>query len=376
MKSTHLSPPLWIATQAALQKLAEELARHPRLAIDTESNGLHAFKEQVCLIQFSTPDTDYLLDPLALPNLSVLAPIFANPAIEKTFHAAEYDLICLKRDFGFNVVNIFDTMQAARIIGEKLVGLDAVLAAKMGIVINKKYQKADWGVRPLSPEMLNYARFDTHYLLALRDLLQVELETKGRWNLAREEFARLALGNGNHRPEVPSWQRIGSKHKLTDQQLTILKELCLWRDKLASRMDRPTFKVIDDRRLAEIAASVPQSMGDLAPHLTENQRHRFGPEILRAVSRGLKAPSVTRPDRAARPNQAFLTRLDKLSEWRKKTAAKLGIESDLVLPKNWMHAIAEKPPKDLQELCALMTDSPWRIEQFGEEILKLVVKKG
>lgn len=371
-----LPPPLWIATQTALQKLAEELARHPRLAVDTESNGLHAYKEQVCLIQFSTPDTDYLLDPLALPNLSVLAPIFANPAIEKTFHAAEYDLICLKRDFDFTVNNIFDTMQAARIIGEKQVGLDSVLAIKMGITINKKYQKADWALRPLSPEMLSYARLDTHYLLALRDILHAELEAKNRWNLAQEEFARLAQGNGNHKPEVPAWQRIGSKHKFNDQQLTVLKELTNWRERLAERMDRPTFKVIDDRRLADIASAIPRTTEELSTLLSENQRHRFGTDILRAVNRGLNAPAVTRPSRAARPNQAFLVRLDKLSEWRKKTAAKMEIESDLVLPKNWMHVIAEKPPKDIQELAELMPGSPWRIEQFGDEILRLVAKKG
>lgn len=373
---TSLPPPLWIATQPALQKLADELMRHSRLAVDTESNGLHAYREQVCLIQFSTPDTDYLVDPLSLPNLSALEPIFSNPQIEKVFHAAEYDLICLKRDFGFNVVNIFDTMQAARILGEKQVGLDSVLAAKMDIAINKKYQKADWALRPLSPEMLSYARLDTHYLLHLRNILFGELETKNRWNLAREEFARLATGNDSPKPEIPAWQRIAARQKLTEPQLTILKELCAWREKLAARMDRPTFKVIDDKRLAEIAIAAPQTLADLAPHLTENQRHRFGTEILRAVSRGMNAPSVKHPSRPARPGQAVLTRLDKLSEWRKKTAAKLEIESDLVLPKNWMHAIAENPPQSIEELAALMPDSPWRIEQFGEEILKLVVKKG
>ena len=153
--------------------------------MNTESNSLHAYRERVCLIQFSTPATDYLLDPLALPDLSPLTPIFANPKIEKVFHAIEYDIICLKRDFGFEVANIFDTMQATRILGEKQVGLDAILAAKLGIVINKKYQKADWADRPLSPEMLNYARLDTHYLLPLRDILHAELAATGRWDLAR-----------------------------------------------------------------------------------------------------------------------------------------------------------------------------------------------
>ncbi|NCP16252.1 ribonuclease D, partial [bacterium] len=187
MPSSKLQPPVWISTPVALQKLAGELTRQPRLAVDTESNSLHAYREQVCLIQFSTHETDYLLDPLKLNDLSPLAPIFANPKIEKTFHAAEYDIITLKRDFGFSFANIFDTMQAARILGYKQVGLDSILAERFGVVVNKRYQKADWGRRPLSRDELNYARFDTHYLLSLRDLLQAELEEVDRWKLAREE---------------------------------------------------------------------------------------------------------------------------------------------------------------------------------------------
>ncbi|PIX46945.1 MAG: hypothetical protein COZ54_02550, partial [Anaerolineae bacterium CG_4_8_14_3_um_filter_59_70] len=161
MPSSKLQPPVWISTPVALQKLAGELTRQPRLAVDTESNSLHAYREQVCLIQFSTHETDYLLDPLKLNDLSPLAPIFANPKIEKTFHAAEYDIITLKRDFGFSFANIFDTMQAARILGYKQVGLDSILAERFGVVVNKRYQKADWGRRPLSRDELNYARFDT-----------------------------------------------------------------------------------------------------------------------------------------------------------------------------------------------------------------------
>ena len=132
MQAERLPPPVWIATPADLQKLADDLECWTRIAVDTESNSLHAFREQLCLIQFSTPQTDYLVDPLALNDLSPLAPIFANPEIEKIFHAAEYDLICLKRDFDITVTNLFDTMQAARILGYKQVGLDSSPDRKTG----------------------------------------------------------------------------------------------------------------------------------------------------------------------------------------------------------------------------------------------------
>ena len=370
--SSPLPPPVWIDRPEALLRILPVLLDQPRLAVDTESNSLHAYREQVCLIKFSTPAADYLLDPLALPDLSPLAPLFANPKIEKVFHAIEYDIICLKRDFGFEVANIFDTMQAARILGEKQVGLDAILAAKMGIVINKKYQKADWADRPLSPEMLNYARLDTHYLLPLRDILQTKLAATGRWDLAREEFVRMAKLNGNDRIEVPAWQRVAGSHKLDGRQLAILKELCDWRDQAARKLARPAFKVVDDKRLLAITLLAnPKYTDGYKEILTDYQRRRFGTEILRALKRGLESPPLSRP-RPARPKQVYLNRANALSQWRKQAARKLHVESDIVLPRAWMQAIAEQNPRSRAELAALMPDSPWRLERFGEEILKAI----
>jgi ribonuclease D len=370
----ELTPPVWIATHSRLQQMATDLARHSTIAVDTESNSLHAYREQVCLIQFSIPHADYLVDPLTLDDLSPLAPIFANPNIEKIFHAAEYDVVCLRRDFQFDIVHIFDTMQSARMLGYQQVGLDALLKLKFDITLNKRFQKADWATRPLSADLLNYARFDTHYLHSLRDVLYAELETANRWDLAREEFARLAQLTGNGKAEVPGWHRVSGKQKFTERQLTILKELCEWRDIQASRMDRPAFKVVDDKRLISIAEATPSSMRELDRFLTPHQMHRFGPEILSAVSRGRTANLVQRP-RQVRPSEAILRRLDLLNQWRKHSAQKHHLESDIILPKGWMHAIAEKNPQTLDELSAIMIDAPWRMEHFGAEILKVTAPK-
>ena len=131
-----------------------ELRLQARIAVDTESNSLHAYRERVCLLQFSTAQQDYVLDPLAMTDLSALGPVLLDPAIEKIFHAAEYDILCLRRDYGFGFDNIFDTMQAGRILGRKLAGLDRLLEDKFGLKVSKRLQKADWGARPLSPELL------------------------------------------------------------------------------------------------------------------------------------------------------------------------------------------------------------------------------
>jgi ribonuclease D len=375
MPSKSLPLPAWIATPATLRELVGELAAWEHIAVDTESNSLHAFREQVCLLQFSTAKTDYLVDPLALHDLSPLSSFFSNPKIEKIFHAVEYDLICLKRDFNMTICNIFDTMQAARILGYKQVGLDSILTNKLGIILTKKYQKADWGERPLSQEMLNYARLDTHHLLDLRDTLKTELQNRGRWEPAQEEFVRLAQGNGNSRTELPAWQRVKGAQKFSNRQLTVLQQLCDWREKQAKSMDRPPFKVIDDRRLISITLSLPETKDNLtAIGLTERQIKLYGNEILQAVRRGHRTSLVSRPH-TLRPNQAFLDRLNVLSEWRKNTGQKFGVDSDIILPRHWLHNIAERNPKNLPEIAALMPNSPWRLDQFGEEILKLLAKK-
>ncbi len=372
MPLEKLPPPIWVATSPTLQRSIDDLAAEPRLAVDTESNSLHAYREQVCLIQFSTSRTDYIVDPLALEDLSPLAPIFANQAIEKVFHAVEYDLICLNRDFGITVSNLFDTMQAARILGYKQVGLEAMLSLKLGIKVNKRFQKADWGRRPLSPELLNYARQDTRYLLELRDILQGELETRGRWELAREEFIRFSHGYWASKPDIPAWQRISGTQKFTSQQLAILQELCAWREAQAQRMNRPMFKVMDDRRLVAIAQSAPRTADELeALNLTSKQILVYGQDLIRAVEIGRQAEPVRRPQ-SARPEEAFLNRIEALSEWRKQKAEKMGVESDVVLPKSFMHAIAEKNPRTQEDLSQLMPDSPWRLGQFGLEMLNLL----
>ncbi|HEY5158249.1 MAG TPA: HRDC domain-containing protein [Anaerolineales bacterium] len=375
MPAEKLPPPTWIATPLSLKKAAGELVSYPRLAVDTEANSLHAYREQLCLIQFSTPLTDYLVDPLSIKDLLALNHIFENPGIEKVFHAVEYDLICLKRDVSINVVNLFDTMQAARILGYQQVGLDSVLSYKLGITLDKKYQKADWGKRPLSPEMLNYARLDTHYLLELRDSFQTELEERGRWELACEEFIRLAQGNGNGKAQIPAWQRVKGGQKCSDRQLTILQELCIWRETQARRMNRPLFRVIEDQSLVAIAQAAPKDHAGLSSiGLTTRQIDIYGDQILQAVERGKEMTPISRPH-FPRPNQAYLDRLKILSNWRKTAALKFGTESDIVLPKNWMHLIAEKNPKNMSELVLLMPQSPWRLEQFGKGILKILRKK-
>lgn len=367
-----LPPPIWVDSHASFQTMLSDVSSQRRVAVDTESNSLHAYRERVCLIQFSTPRHDYVIDPFAVSELDALAPIFKDSGIEKIFHAAEYDLICLKRDYGFEFANLFDTMQAARVLGYPAVGLDTLLAEKFRVKMDKRHQKANWGARPLTPAQIDYARQDTHYLFALRDRLADELRETNRWELALEDFVRACkVEDSREKLNGASWKRFGGRKDVSARELTVLSELCHRRDSIAEKLDRPPFKVIDDALLLEIARKLPEKDVDLAGiGLSPKQIRLWGGEILAAVKRGAAAPLV-KLDQPKRPSDAALKRLEKLKAWRKKAAQELNVESDIVLPKVYLGALAENPPKTLSELEAVMIDSPRRFQLYGAQILGL-----
>ncbi len=366
---TTLTRPVWIGTQQALNMLAKELSRQTRIAVDTEANSLHAYHERVCLIQFSTTQTDYLLDPLSITNLSPLEEIFSNPKIEKVFHAVDYDVYGLNRDYGFSINNLFDTMIAARTLGYKSLGLSSLLKEKFEIELDKRFQKADWGQRPLPEDLIDYARLDTRYLLALRDKLEEELRQKGRWELALEDFTRASQVNGHNGDPRERWQRISGHQDLDRRQQTILHELCLARERIAEKLDRPLFKVISDRHLLALAQNAPAKIAELKENgLSDRQIHRMGKTMLEAIQRGKNTPLV-RATEAERQPDAVVNRLQKLKNWRKETAAKLEVESDVILSRVAMQAIAEQNPANYQELALILREFPWRLSQYGESIL-------
>ncbi|MCI0551704.1 MAG: HRDC domain-containing protein [Anaerolineae bacterium] len=373
MTDETLPPPVWVDEQHSLQQMIGELCAQPRVAVDTESNSLHAYRERVCLIQFSIPEKDFVVDPFALRDLNSLAPLFANRTIEKIFHAAEYDLICLRRDFGFQFANLFDTMQAARILGYSFVGLDNILLEKFDVKIDKRHQKANWGARPLTFQQIDYARQDTHYLFQLRDLLESQLREKERWEIARDDFALAChVEVPKERVNGSSWRRFAARKDISPRELTILYELCQARDQIAEKLNRPTFKVISDDILLAMARKVPASDGALLEiGLSPKQVRLWGGVLLAAITRGGGSPLMQR-EHAQRPSDAILKRLDKLKTWRKNVAKKMSVESDIVLPKRYLNTLAENPPKNLHELASVMSDSPWRFRQYGVQILGLL----
>ncbi len=368
----QLRDPVWIGSPAALQRLVQELLGQPVIGVDTESNSLYAYHEQVCLVQFTANGFDYLVDPLAIRDLAELGPVFASPQIEKVFHAAEYDLICLKRDFGFTFSNLFDTMLACRILGRTGLGLGALLEQEFGVQVDKRLQRANWARRPLSAEMMAYARMDTHYLIALQEILKQELQQAGRWDLAQEDFARLTgVPAGTHENNGGNCWRIPGVQDLTPRQAAILKELCVFRDERAQAMDQPPFRVLSNQTLLELAQRMPRRRADLnqVSGLSAKLVDRYGASLLEAVERGIVGPPAYRIP-TARPSEAVLARMDSLRTWRKLTARELGVESDVILPRDLLEQLAARNPGSLEELGEMMGDLPWRLNRFGRQILQ------
>lgn len=374
MSSLNNTELVWVDQPQQLDAVASELAGEEILAVDTESNSLYVYKEQVCLIQFSTPEKDILVDALALPDLTLLGALFASEKILKVFHAAEYDLICLFRDFGFQFDFLFDTMIAARILGYDQIGLGALLEKHFGIRMEKKYQRANWGKRPLKPEMLEYARLDSHYLIPLQQILRRELEKAGWWELALEDFRRATQGiqDTTGSSEQDFWKLQGAR-ELKPENAAILKSLYQFRESQAEVQNRPPFKVISNQALMEIAQTCPEHKDELTmlPSMSERLVNRYGKKIMQAVQAGKNAQPEY-PPHHKKPENAVLNRMDTLREWRKETGKDIGVPSDVILPRDVLARIAWNNPQSLSSLEEAMGDVPYRFNRFGGDILNVV----
>ncbi len=370
-----LPAPHYIDTQSSLEKLCSHLKSETSIAVDTESDSLYSYHEKVCLIQFSTCTTDYLVDPLSGIDVSPLGDLFADPGIEKIFHAAEYDVICLRRDYGFKFTHLFDTMQAARILGFTKLGLSSLLQEYFEVVVDKRFQKANWGKRPISPAMANYARLDTHYLIPLREQLSSALEKANFTSIAREDFLRIARSSGTPN-DKPLYTSIRGYHKLSPQQLAILVELCTFRDHIAQQADLPPFKVLSSTILLEAAKAAPATYEELSKlsGLSEKLLRRYSKGLLEAIKKGNSNTPIHLEHRS-KPSDIYITRLEKLKKWRVQLAHKKSVESDIILPREIMEDIAKKNPSTRSELKSLMQEVPERFQQYQDSIMHVLKEK-
>lgn len=370
-----LPPYQLITTAGGWQNCLSQLRGQPRLALDLEANSMYAYQEQICLIQISIPGQDFIVDPLNGIDLAGLGEIIENPAIEKVLHAAEYDLMLMKREHGWELKNLFDTMWAARILGYSQVGLANLLQQFYGVKLSKRYQKANWQRRPLSPAQLTYAQADTHYLLDLRRRFLDELRQQGRLTEANEIFAEQCYVEPADIDFDPDgFWHINQADALSPQGLAILKALYLYREQQARRQNRPHFKILGDRTLLELAEMAPRYLEELyhVHGMTKGQVQRYGRALLRTIRQAQNGPAPQRPPRRNRTPRAVYNRYERLHTWRKKKAQARGVESDVILSRDTLWRIAWENPQNERELAQLNGIGPHRCQMYAQEILKLL----
>ena len=373
---SSLPPAVYIATDSALATLAQDLAKEKLLAVDTESNSLHAYVGRVCLIQLSTRTQDYIIDPLAIKDMQPLGPLLRDPAIEKIFHAAEYDLICLKRDYDFDVVNLFDTMYAARVCGAKQIGLGDLLREHFGLSVDKSHQRDNWGQRPLPQDSLQYAQMDTHYLPLLRDKLVDRLTELKRLPEAQEVFAdvsRIQVPERNFDPD--GYWRIGRPHSLTRRQMGILREMFLEREAIAGAEDVPPFKIMSNKVLVNMSINPPGSMRELhsVDGLSSRLVRHYGNQLLAALDRGQKS-RPPQPPQQERPDPVVAERYVVLHAWRKERAIHRDVESNIIVSKQTLWEMARSLPDTIEALQEIEGMGQWRLTMYGSELLDLIAQ--
>lgn len=271
------TPVTWVGTSGALAELAAKLAGERAIAIDLEAHSLRSYEGFTCLMQVSTRTEDFLVDTLALRGQlgAALNPVFTNPLILKVLHGCDWDVLWLQRDFGLYVVNCFDTGQAARVLGLPSFALKYLLQLYCNVEADKRYQLADWRIRPLPPEMFDYARGDTHYLLYVYDRMKADLlaRTGGAPTLLAEVLDRSRrICLSRYRPTPPPTAAAARKLLMRDKsqhgpfsrlQTAVLVKLVKWRDTLARREDESVRYILPNHMLLRVAEMLPTTTKDL-----------------------------------------------------------------------------------------------------------------
>jgi ribonuclease D len=359
----------------AVERFLESLGTARTVAIDTEGASFHKFVDRIYLLQLSAGGKNAVIDPLPIGKSPALRKILESRDIEVVFHDADYDLRLLHQDYGWQTRRIFDTRIAAQLIGLKAFGLAALLEQYLGLRLDKKHQRADWSMRPLTEDMLEYAAQDTAYLLELRDILADLLEKKGRRAWADEEFARLEGTRWAAEEPGQAFLRVKGARDLNRRELARLRELVIWRDALAAKLDRSTFRVISNDVLLE-AVKVEVPTRDMLAALKGMPRSivdRYGAELVDAVARGDKVKEALLPRFPKGPrftrDPDFDNKVGQLKAVRDKHAATLELDPGVLCSRERLEAIARRLPRAVEDLASIPELRKWQTALMGEEFV-------
>src|SRR5688500_2182222 len=348
-----------------------EIANVTELALDTEGASFHRFLDRIYLLQVSTRDKSAIIEPLSIGSPAGLGALLESKSVEVVFHDADYDLRLLHQDYGWHVANMFDTRIAAQLLGIKSFGLAALLEQFFDVKLDKKHQRADWSMRPLPRDMLEYAAQDTRYLLQLKDHMKADLERRGRLHWAQEECARLDGTRWDAEDAMEGFLRLKAARDLTRPELAVLRELVNWRDTVAAQLDRATFRVMGNEVLLDLSRNPPRSVSELAAikGMPKGMIDRAGADIIAAVRRGLEVPEAELPrfPKSQRWNKdkEFDARVVRLKGVRDEVARDLDLDPGVLCSRERLENIARSDAKGPTELEAVPGLRRWQIELMG-----------
>jgi len=376
-----LADPILVEDEAAFAELLKDLERHPEIAIDTEADSFFSYREKVCLIQITAGERDYLLDPLSGLDVAPIGRVLADARRVKVFHDGEYDLLLLKREYGFSFASLFDTRVAASALGEVNPGLANVLQSRFGVELDKSLQRSNWGARPLSQRQIAYARLDTHFLLPLMNQQRPELAKLGRLEVVDGECRRLEqLEPPATGFDPDEWVRLKGARVLSPTCRRALREVFVLREQISSENDDPPFRVMSNPVLVEIATRWPRNEAALgAIHgLSWKQVRRFGRRVLEALERASEMepirelPQLRPKDGTGGLSAEQCELYDRLKAWRKGAAEREGFDASLILNRRAMVRIAQDQPSDPARFRAVDSVQEWQVRRFGESMAQVV----
>jgi len=367
----------YIDSPERLRDTIQRLRNEPLIGADTEAAGYHRYFDRLSLVQLSSRSENFLIDPQAVPDLAPLAELFADPGVEKIFHDADYDVRILDRDAGLAIANLFDTQVAAAFLGERSLGLGNIAEKYLGLKLPKEHQRADWGERPLTEGMKQYAATDTAHLPALRDRLRDELVKLGRLHWAEEEFRRRE-GTRFSEPDESreAWMKVKGARDLPPRGLAILRELYEWREGVAREQDRATFRVLGNQQLIELSVNPPTSIGGLkgVSGVSTGLVDRRGRDIMAAINRALAIPEDELPRWPRSPrwerDVELEARVEALKDARNRRADQLGLDPGFVMSRAQLEEVGRARPQTLDALTAVSGVRRWQVEAAGEALLK------
>jgi ribonuclease D len=359
-----------------VDRFLSEISDVKELALDTEGASFHRFLDRIYLLQISTRGESAIIDPLPIGSPARLGQLLESKGVEVVFHDADYDLRLLHQDYGWHVTNIFDTRVASQLLGIKSFGLAALLEQFFDVKLDKKHQRADWSMRPLTPDMLAYAAQDTRYLLQLKDHMKSELTRRGRLHWAEEEFARLEGTRWEAEQSMEGFLRLKGARDLSRRELAVLREVANWRDTVAAQLDRATFRVIGNEALFEIARRAPMNTSELSTikGMPKGMIERAGADIVAAIRHGMEVPEAELPKfpKGQRWNKDrdFDEKVNRLKAVRDAAATRLELDLGVLCSRERLENIARSGAKTLEDLAAVPDLRRWQIEEMGEGFVK------